>query len=64
MGVNSRAAKQLGELTARIQAAGRPPTPDETAAIQRLQDRLAKGGVAAAVLLLLAAAAMAMARYT
>jgi uncharacterized membrane protein len=64
MGVNSRAAKQLGALMASIQAAGRPPTPDETAAIQRLQDRLAKGGVAAAVLLLLAAAAMAVARYT
>jgi len=64
MGVNSRAAKQLGELTARIQAAGRPPTPDETAAIQRLQDRLGKGAVAAGVLLLLAAAAMATARYT
>jgi uncharacterized membrane protein len=64
MGVNSPAAKRLGALTAGIQAAGRPPTPDETAAIQRLQDRLARGGVAAAVLLLLAAAAMAMARYT
>ena len=64
MGVNTRAAKQLGALTASIQAAGRPPTPVETAAIQRLQDRLGKGGVVAAVLLLLAAAAMAVARYT
>jgi uncharacterized membrane protein len=64
MGVNSRAAKQLGALMARIQGAGRPPTPDETAAIERLQGRLGKGGVATAVLLLLAAAAMAVARYT
>jgi uncharacterized membrane protein len=64
MGVNSRAARQLGGLTAGIQAAGRPPTPDETAAIQRLQNRLAKGAVIAAVLLLLATAAMAAARYT
>src|SRR5690349_8674922 len=64
MGVNSRAAKQLGALTAGIQAAGRPPSPNETAIIQRLQDRLAKGGVVTAVLLLLAAAAMAVARYT
>jgi hypothetical protein len=32
--------------------------------MQRLQDRLGKGGVVAAVLLLLAAAAMAVARYT
>jgi hypothetical protein len=64
MGVNSRAARHMGVLMASIQAAGRPPTPDETAVIQRLQDRLAKGGVATAVLLLLAAAAMAAARYT
>jgi hypothetical protein len=64
MGVNSRAAKQLGVLMATIQGAGRPPSPDEAATLNRLQDRLAKGGVAAAVLLLLAAAAMAVARYT
>jgi hypothetical protein len=32
--------------------------------MQRLQDRLAKGGVLAAILLLLATAAMAAARYT
>lgn len=64
MGVNARAAKQLGALTAGIQAAGRPPSPDETATIQRLQDRLSKAGVVVAVLLLLAAAAMAVARYT
>ncbi|HKT58490.1 MAG TPA: hypothetical protein VJQ46_00475 [Gemmatimonadales bacterium] len=64
MGVNSRAAKQLGAVMGSVQAAGRPPSPDEAATIERLQDRLAKGGVAAAVLLLLAAAAMAVARYT
>jgi len=64
MGVNSRAARQLGALMASIQAAGRPPTAEETATVQRLQDRLGKGGVVAAVLLLLAAAAMAVARYT
>jgi uncharacterized membrane protein len=64
MGVNVRAAKQLAALTAGFQAAGRPPTPDETATVQRLQSRLAKGGVIVAVLLLLAAAAMAVARYT
>ena len=64
MGVNSRAAQQLGDLMAKIQGAGRPPSPEETATIQRLQDRLAKGAVIAAVLLLLATAAMAVARYT
>jgi hypothetical protein len=64
MAVNSRAAKQLGDLAARLQAAGRPPSPDEAVTMQRLQDRLAKGAVLAAILLLLATAAMAAARYT
>jgi len=64
MAVNGRTAKQLGDLAARIQAGGRPPSPDEAAAMQRLQDRLAKGAVLAAMLLLLATGAMAAARYT
>jgi uncharacterized membrane protein len=64
MAVSARAAKQLGDLAARVQAGGRPPSPDEAATIQRLQDRLAKSGVLAAILLLLATAAMAAARYT
>lgn len=64
MAVNSRAAKQMGDLAARFQAAGRPPSPEEAATMQRLQDRLAKGAVLAAILLLLATAAMAAARYT
>jgi uncharacterized membrane protein len=64
MAVNSPAARQLGVLMATVQAAGRPPSPNEVAIVQRLQDRLAKGGTATAVLLILAAAAMAAARYT
>ena len=64
MAVNSRAAKQLGDLAARVQAGGRPPSPDEASAMQRLQGRLAKGAVLAAILLLVATAAMAAARYT
>jgi uncharacterized membrane protein len=64
MAVNARAARQLGDLAARVQAGGRPPSADEAATMQRLQDRLAKGGVLAAILLLLATAAMAAARYT
>lgn len=63
MAVNNPAAKQLGALTAGVQAAGRPPSPDEAAAIQRLQARLASAGLFVAVLLLLATAAMALARY-
>jgi hypothetical protein len=64
MAVNAPAARQLGVLMATVQAAGRPPSPNEVAIVQRLQDRLAKGGTATAVLLILAAAAMAAARYT
>jgi hypothetical protein len=64
MGVSSRTGKQLGVLMASIQAAGRPPLPDEAATLARLQERLAKSGAVAATLLLLAAAAMAVARYT
>jgi len=64
MAVNSPAASRLGALGARIKAAGRPPSPDELAEIQRLQQRLARASVLQALLLLLAAAAMAVARYT
>jgi uncharacterized membrane protein len=63
MAVNSPAARRLGELGARVQAAGRPPTPDEIAAMRRLQARLEGGAIGAAVLLVLAAVAMAVARY-
>lgn len=63
MTVNSPAARRLGELSGRVQAAGRPPAPDELAAIQSLQGRLARGTVWAAVLLGLATLAMAVARY-
>lgn len=63
MGVSAPAARRMGELAARIQAGGRPPTPDEAAGLERLQVRLARAGVAGAVLLLLATVAMAIARY-
>jgi uncharacterized membrane protein len=61
--VNSPSARRLGELSARVQATGRPPAPDEVAAIQRLQTRLGRGSIGAAVLLVLATVAMAVARY-
>jgi uncharacterized membrane protein len=63
MGVNLPAARRLGALAARLQAAGRAPTPEEGAVMQGLQRRLAVAGMLAMVLLLLAAAAMATARY-
>ncbi|HEX3276499.1 MAG TPA: hypothetical protein VHR43_16705 [Gemmatimonadales bacterium] len=63
MAVNVPAARRLGPLTAGIQAAGRPPSAEELAAIARLQRRLAWGSAVGAGLLLLATAAMAVARY-
>jgi len=61
--VNVPAARELGALMARAQAAGGPPAPADLAVAQRLQARLATGARASAVLLLLAAAAMSVARY-
>jgi uncharacterized membrane protein len=63
MAVNNPAGKKLGAMMAQVQAAGRPPSPEEAATIQRLQARLAKAAVTVTVLLLLATAAMALARY-
>jgi uncharacterized membrane protein len=63
MVVNAPAGKRLGELGAKLAAAGRPPTADEAALMQRLQLRLTRATWVAVVLLLLATAAMAAARY-
>jgi hypothetical protein len=61
--VNAPAARELGAIMARAQAAGAPPSDADLAVVQRLQARLAWGAQASAVLLLLAAAAMSVARY-
>jgi uncharacterized membrane protein len=63
MSVNAPTAAKLGTLGAAVKAAGGPPSSDQAAEMQRLQARLGKAAVAAAVLLLLATAAMAVARY-
>jgi uncharacterized membrane protein len=63
MAVNTPAAKRLGALTAHLQSAGRPPAPEELAEVQRLQARLARATLVAALLLVLATVAMAVARY-
>lgn len=63
MSVNAPAGRRLGILTARIQAEGRLPTPDEVATLQALQQRLARGGNIVALLVVLATMAMAVARY-
>jgi hypothetical protein len=63
MAVNVPAAKRLGAIMGEIQSAGRPPSADQSAQLQRLQGRLSSVGMLVTVLLLLATAAMAVARY-
>ncbi|MEJ7810756.1 MAG: hypothetical protein WKG32_10145 [Gemmatimonadaceae bacterium] len=63
MAINSPTAKKAAALGAAMQAAGRPPAPEQLAQIQQLQARLYRATVGAAVLLALATAAMAVARY-
>ena len=64
MSINIPTVNRIGALTATFQAAGRPPSAEEQAEIQRLQARLGTVGKLVALLLVLAAAAMAIARYT
>lgn len=63
MAIGAPAARRLGELSARLQAAGRPPTPDEQATLAGLQNRLGRMSTVTSVLLLLATLMMAVARY-
>jgi len=63
MSVNSPTAKQIGALAGAIQAKGGPPSPDQAAEMQRLQNRLGKALQVVSILLVLATAAMALARY-
>jgi uncharacterized membrane protein len=61
--VNFPTARRLTALAARVQGSGRPPAPEETAEMRRLQARLGRATMVAAVLLVLATLAMAVARY-
>jgi len=63
MAVNTPAAKKMGVLMGSIQAAGAPPSPEQTAEIGRLQNRLYRATQLAAVLILLAVICMGVARY-
>jgi uncharacterized membrane protein len=63
MAINSPTGRRLTALTAAIEARGRPPTPEELAEMQRLQNRMRGASRLVAVLLVLATAAMAIARY-
>jgi hypothetical protein len=61
--VNMPAAKKLGVLGASIQAGGKPPTAEQAAEIERLQNRLHSVGIWITVLVFLAVTCMAVARY-
>jgi uncharacterized membrane protein len=61
--VNMPAAKKLAALGAAIQAGGKPPTPEQTAEIERLQNRLYSAGRWITALVLLAVTFMGVARY-
>jgi len=61
--VNAPTAKRFARLAAAVQAAGRPPSADEAATMQRLQARLLNATRVGALLLALSAAAMAGTRY-
>jgi uncharacterized membrane protein len=63
MAINMPTARRLTEISGRLQAAGRPPTPDEQATLTALQGRLSRASVVAAVLLVIATLLMAIARY-
>jgi uncharacterized membrane protein len=63
MAINMPTARRLTEISGRLQAAGRPPTPEEQAALAALHARLSRASVVAAVLLVTATLLMAIARY-
>jgi len=56
-------AMRIQQLAGEMQAAGGPPTAEQSAQMKALQSRMLNGSRIVAVLLLLAVAAMATARY-
>src|SRR5215203_1645829 len=61
--VTSPTAKRVAALGATIAGAGRPPSPEQQAEMQRLQARMGKTSLVTTMLLVGATAAMAVARY-
>jgi hypothetical protein len=61
--VISPAGKRMGELAGQLQAAGGPPSPELLAEMQRIQARLGRINVIAAVALIVTTLCMAVARY-
>lgn len=56
-------ATRIGRLGAEIQGAGKPPTPDQVAEMQKLQKRMQQSALAVAIILGIALLCMASARY-
>jgi uncharacterized membrane protein len=63
LAVASPAAKRAGALGAAIAAGGKPPSPEQMAEMQKLQERAGKASALGALLLTLTTIAMAVARY-
>ena len=63
MAIAAPTAKRMGALGAAIAGAGKPPSAEQQAEMQRLQARAGKAAALGAALLVVATAAMAIARY-
>ncbi len=63
MAMSSPAVRKMGAIAQGIAKRGGPPTPEESAEMQRLQGRMALSIKIVSVLVLLATTAMAVARY-
>jgi hypothetical protein len=61
--VNPPAVKRMGQIASAAAQRGGPPSPEETAEVQRLQKRMGSANVLVTILLTLAVSAMAVARY-
>jgi uncharacterized membrane protein len=61
--VNPPAVKRMGQIASAAAQRGGPPSPEETAEVQRLQKRMGSANVLVTILLMLAVSAMAVARY-
>jgi uncharacterized membrane protein len=62
--VNPPAVKRIAQISEAAAQRGGPPSPEETAEVQRLQKRMGTANVFVMILLTLAVSAMAVARYT
>lgn len=63
IGVQNRAGRRLVAVAGQVQAAGKPPTPEQGAAMQAAGQAIARGGRWASVLLIISVLGMATAQY-